>query len=111
MCCPDGTEEASAWKSRNVTKMVASRRSNIKGKGHYRRQRLDIWDGVAWDRRSRGEEGGGGPQPGSIGLSTKYGPHTLDVCWACFEHERERELVYGYVYNACVIASWGGLAC
>jgi hypothetical protein len=31
-----------------MSKMVASRRNNIKGKGHNRRQRLDIRDG-SWE--------------------------------------------------------------
>lgn len=53
-----------------MSKVVASRRNNIKGKGHNRRQRLDIWDGSERGWIQLG--GGGGTQPGSIGLSTQY---------------------------------------
>lgn len=64
-----------------VSKVVASRRNNIKGKGHNRRQRLDIWDG---SERGWIQGGGGGTQPGSIGLSTQYTSRPADqqdVCW------------------------------
>lgn len=100
-----GRKKPVPGRAAETSKMVASRRSNIKGKGRYRRQRPDIWDGVGWDRW----QGGRGGCTTRIDRTVQTVRTTHAGCLlACFEYERERELVY--VYNACVIASWGGLA-
>lgn len=79
-----------------VSKVVASRRSNIKGKGHNRRQRLDIWDG---SERGWIQWGGVAHNPDrSDCLSTQYTSRPAGCLLACFGHEREHQLVYVYVY-------------
>lgn len=56
-----------------MSEMGASRRSNIKGKGCSRRQRLDIWDGVE-EGRCPGR--GGGYNPDRSDSSTQTIQHT-----------------------------------
>lgn len=78
MCCPDGTEEPSARKSRKCQRWWQA--GGVISKARVAAGDRDWIYGMEW--RGVDAPGGGGIPPGSIGqFYTDYTAHTLDVCW------------------------------